>query len=107
MQWTSTRLSMRKATARPIRLQKAPISGWVTSAAQVKTARLRAIRSMWHGNARRKNCAAKADSWAGSAKAPVTGCIAMAAGAAASRSGSCSLLGAALARSAAAVALGI
>eukprot|EP00964_Phaeocystis_antarctica_P104535 scaffold69629_cov69-Phaeocystis_antarctica.AAC.4 len=40
-------------------------------------ARLRAIRKTWHGKAMRKSCAAQAVSCEGSAKAPVTGCIAM------------------------------
>eukprot|EP00964_Phaeocystis_antarctica_P121310 scaffold84976_cov60-Phaeocystis_antarctica.AAC.4 len=35
----------------------------------------RAIRNAWHGKARRKSCAAKADSRSGSANVPVMGCI--------------------------------
>eukprot|EP00964_Phaeocystis_antarctica_P006036 scaffold3303_cov66-Phaeocystis_antarctica.AAC.7 len=75
----------------------------------MEMARLRAIRKAWHGKAMRKSCAAQAVSCEGSAKAPVTGCIAMLAAAAvlaaaaASRSGhgsgSCSLREASLASS--------
>eukprot|EP00964_Phaeocystis_antarctica_P027857 scaffold15711_cov84-Phaeocystis_antarctica.AAC.2 len=77
---------------------------------QPMRARLRAIRKTWHGRAIRKSCAAQAVSCEASAKAPVTGFIAMVAAAAAvlaaaaaSRSGhgsgSCSLRGASRARS--------
>eukprot|EP00964_Phaeocystis_antarctica_P005418 scaffold2960_cov61-Phaeocystis_antarctica.AAC.2 len=74
-------------------------SGGAVSASQVLATRLRAIRKAWHGKAMRKSCAAKAVTCEASAKAPVTGCIAIAAamlGAAASRSGHglCSLRGA-------------
>eukprot|EP00964_Phaeocystis_antarctica_P147318 scaffold113859_cov63-Phaeocystis_antarctica.AAC.2 len=76
--------------------------GGAESDVQIEIARLRAIRKAWHGKAMRNSCAAKADSCEPSAKAPVTGCIAMLAAAAvlaaaASRSGhgsgSCSLRG--------------
>ena len=38
-------------------------------------ARQRTMSSTWRGKAKRKLCAMKADSWAGSAKAPVRACI--------------------------------
>eukprot|EP00964_Phaeocystis_antarctica_P012419 scaffold6847_cov64-Phaeocystis_antarctica.AAC.8 len=68
----------------------------------MRTAIGRAIRRTWPRKDRRKNCAAKANSWVGSAKAPVTGCIAMeeVTAASASTSGSCSLRGASPASSA-------
>eukprot|EP00964_Phaeocystis_antarctica_P080490 scaffold50275_cov61-Phaeocystis_antarctica.AAC.2 len=72
-------------------------SGGAESAVQPARARLRAIRKAWHGKAMRKSCAAQAVSCEASAKAPVTGCIAMLAAAAvlgADGSGSCSLRGA-------------
>eukprot|EP00964_Phaeocystis_antarctica_P037518 scaffold21424_cov68-Phaeocystis_antarctica.AAC.4 len=91
-----TRPSVMKST---IMLSRGHRSGGAESAVQPTRARLRAIRKAWHGKAMRKSCAAKAVSCEASAKAPVTGFIAIAAaaviGAAASRSehgsGSCSL----------------
>ena len=38
-------------------------------------ARQRTMSSTWRGKAKRKLCAMKADSWAGSAKVPVRACI--------------------------------
>eukprot|EP00964_Phaeocystis_antarctica_P112681 scaffold76815_cov57-Phaeocystis_antarctica.AAC.3 len=63
--------------------------GGTESDVQPMRARLRAIRKAWHGKAMRKSCTAQAVSCEGSAKAPVTGFIAMLTvlAAAASRSG--------------------
>ena len=69
-------------------LQRARTGGVPCAPIQAMQAPMKGIRKAWHGKARRKNCAAKADSWVGSAKAPVTGCIAMEV-AAATRSARC------------------
>eukprot|EP00964_Phaeocystis_antarctica_P028707 scaffold16205_cov60-Phaeocystis_antarctica.AAC.2 len=103
MRWTSTRPTRPSVTQSTIMLSRGHRSVGTESDVQPVWARLRAIRKAWHGKAIRKSCAAQAVSCEGSAKAPVTGCIAMLAAsavisAAASRSGhgsgSCSLRGA-------------
>eukprot|EP00964_Phaeocystis_antarctica_P077400 scaffold48029_cov69-Phaeocystis_antarctica.AAC.7 len=87
MRCTSTRLT-RPSIAATDQAERGHKQGPI----QAMQAPMRAIRKAWHGKARRKNCAAKADSCMGSAKVPVTGCITMLAG-------SCSLRGALLVRS--------
>ena len=77
----------------PIAIHRGLSAGTTSSTMKLTMARQRASRRTCSGNAKRKSCAAKADSSAGSAKVPVTGCIARFA-VAASRSGSCSLRGA-------------
>ena len=72
--------------------QDARKSGGAMRSIQMLTARLRAIRRTWTGKARRKRCAAKADSCEGSVKEPVMGCITGTLAATASRSGSFSRL---------------
>eukprot|EP00964_Phaeocystis_antarctica_P005424 scaffold2960_cov61-Phaeocystis_antarctica.AAC.8 len=105
MRWTSTRPT-RPSVEITTMLSRRHRSSGAKNAVQPMRARLRAIRKAWNGKAIRKSCAAQTDSCEGSAKAPVMGCIAMLAaaaaiGAAASRSGhgsgSCSLRGASLA----------
>eukprot|EP00964_Phaeocystis_antarctica_P034180 scaffold19422_cov63-Phaeocystis_antarctica.AAC.1 len=112
MRWTSTRPTRPSVVESTSMLSRGHRSGGTESAVHPMRARLRAIRKAWNGKAIRKSCAAKADSCEASAKAPVTGCIAMLAaaavlGAAASRSGhrsgSWSLRGALASRSMAAV----
>eukprot|EP00964_Phaeocystis_antarctica_P104538 scaffold69629_cov69-Phaeocystis_antarctica.AAC.7 len=115
MRWTSTRPTRPIIMESTIMLSRGHRSGGAESAVQPTRARLRAIRKTWHGKAMRKSCAAQAVSCEASAKAPVTGCIAMLAaaavlGAAASRSehgsGSCSLRGVLKSRSMAAFTCG-
>eukprot|EP00964_Phaeocystis_antarctica_P097821 scaffold63894_cov59-Phaeocystis_antarctica.AAC.2 len=99
MRWTSTRPIRPSAVQNAARLSRGHRSVGTESDCQMEIARLRAIRKAWHGKAMRKSCDAQAVSCEGSAKAPVTGFIAMLAAvmlaAAASRSGhrsgSCSL----------------
>eukprot|EP00964_Phaeocystis_antarctica_P040369 scaffold23077_cov68-Phaeocystis_antarctica.AAC.1 len=101
MRWTSTRPTRPRVmqSATPMLSRRHRSSG-AKNAVQPRRGRLRAIRKAWHGKAMRKSCAAQAVSCEGSAKAPVTGFIAMLAAAAVfstSRSGSCSLWGASFA----------
>eukprot|EP00964_Phaeocystis_antarctica_P028275 scaffold15945_cov72-Phaeocystis_antarctica.AAC.2 len=71
------------------------------SANPIKCTTVKAMRETCPGYAWRKSCAANADSCEGSSKAPVTRCMPIVRlAAAASRSASCSLRGAARARSA-------
>eukprot|EP00964_Phaeocystis_antarctica_P150577 scaffold118008_cov63-Phaeocystis_antarctica.AAC.2 len=98
IRWTITRPARPMMQIARVLLERVQRNG-ALNADQAVTTSMRAIRKAWHRNARRKNCAAKADSWAGSAKAPVIGCIAMVTAAAASRSGSCALPRASRARS--------
>eukprot|EP00964_Phaeocystis_antarctica_P061691 scaffold36878_cov66-Phaeocystis_antarctica.AAC.1 len=92
MRWTSTRPTRPSVTQSTIMLSRGHMSVGTVNVVQLIRATLRAIRKAWHGKAMRKSCTAQADSCEGSAKAPVTGCIAMLAAAAvlaaaASRSG--------------------
>eukprot|EP00964_Phaeocystis_antarctica_P075310 scaffold46445_cov59-Phaeocystis_antarctica.AAC.8 len=93
MRWTSTRPTRPSVMESTSTLKRGHRPGGADNAVQPMRARLRAIRKAWHGKAMRKSCAAQADSCEASAKAPVTGCIAMLAdgavlaAAAASRSG--------------------
>eukprot|EP00964_Phaeocystis_antarctica_P110782 scaffold75131_cov69-Phaeocystis_antarctica.AAC.1 len=112
MRWTSTRPTRPSVMHNASTLKRGHKSAGTESDVQPMRARLRAIRKAWHGRAIRKSCTAQAVSCEGSAKAPVTGCIAMLAAAAvlcaaASRSGhgsgSCSLRGALESRSMGAV----
>eukprot|EP00964_Phaeocystis_antarctica_P018432 scaffold10192_cov59-Phaeocystis_antarctica.AAC.7 len=110
MRWTSTRPTRPSVTQSTTMLSRGHRP--CQNAVQPMRARRRAIRKTWQGKAMRKSCAVKATSCEGSAKAPVTGCIAMltaatvlgasAASTSEHGSGSCSLRGALECRSMAA-----
>eukprot|EP00964_Phaeocystis_antarctica_P058768 scaffold34862_cov61-Phaeocystis_antarctica.AAC.6 len=108
--WPRTKSCMRWSRMRPTKPRvcaseqsrnatpKAVSANGQASVSQMLRARLSAMKRMWAGKAKRKSCAAKADSCDESAKVPVNGRIARLV-AAAWRSGSRSLRGASRARS--------
>eukprot|EP00964_Phaeocystis_antarctica_P031548 scaffold17838_cov55-Phaeocystis_antarctica.AAC.7 len=78
MRWTSTRPTRPRNAGRADRRTSSRVitSGGRESEVTIRRARGRVIRRTWPRNARRNCQAAKAISWVGSTKAPVT-CIAM------------------------------
>eukprot|EP00964_Phaeocystis_antarctica_P079418 scaffold49482_cov106-Phaeocystis_antarctica.AAC.1 len=77
MQWSSKRLTNEKRPTAVKMTHKGRASGVTSNSMKTPMELQSRSRRTWNGKAKRKRCTPKPDSWAGSVKAPVTGCIAM------------------------------